>query len=99
MQPSKSCRSITLHSAIAALGAALAACGGSSSQTPPDDASLGAGGASAGAAGATTGGSGSGGSASDAGLCGPCQRGRMCCDGKCVNIVNDPTNCGACGTH
>jgi hypothetical protein len=23
----------------------------------------------------------------------------MCCNGKCANLVNDPTNCGACGTR
>ena len=26
-----------------------------------------------------------------------CALGRMCCDGFCVNLQNDPFNCGACG--
>ena len=27
----------------------------------------------------------------------PCATGRMCCGGFCVNLQNDPFNCGACG--
>jgi hypothetical protein len=26
-----------------------------------------------------------------------CTTGRMCCDGACVNLQNDPFNCGTCG--
>ncbi len=28
---------------------------------------------------------------------GGCGSGRACCEGRCVNLENDPTNCGACG--
>jgi hypothetical protein len=28
-----------------------------------------------------------------------CALGRMCCGGACVNLDNDPMNCGKCGTH
>lgn len=54
-----------------------------------------AGGSSAGGS-ATAGGSTAGGSA---GACTPaCARGRACCNGVCVNVENDPRNCGGCGT-
>src|SRR3954469_11385104 len=50
----------------------------------------------AGAAGTagTTGTAGTGG-----GVCSvQCTTGRMCCGGACVNLQNDPFNCGKCGT-
>jgi hypothetical protein len=33
-------------------------------------------------------------------LCTPlCPKFRQCCNGQCVNVANDPYNCGACGTR
>jgi hypothetical protein len=54
------------------------------------------GGGTTGAAGrgGTTGTGGTGGGAVCAALC---TTGRMCCDGACVNVQNDPFNCGKCG--
>jgi hypothetical protein len=49
---------------------------------------------SGGTAGAAGGTGGSGGS----GVCNVlCTTGRMCCGGACVNLQNDPFNCGKCG--
>jgi hypothetical protein len=83
--------------AIHALSSALVvACGASTSDEPAagQDAAAGAGG-SAGAAG--SGGASTGGSPIDAGSCTPsCGPERACCDGKCANLDNDPTNCGGC---
>ena len=39
------------------------------------------------------------GTGADAGDCpGGCDIGRSCCDGECVNMMNDPRHCGACAT-
>jgi len=50
-----------------------------------------------GGAGGSTAGAGGGG-AGGTGVCNVlCTVGRMCCGGACVNLQNDPTNCGKCG--
>jgi trimeric autotransporter adhesin len=44
------------------------------------------------------GGTGGQGGAGGSGACSAaCARGRMCCGGACVNLDNDPMNCGTCG--
>jgi len=92
----------------------LAACGGSTfeqasgdgaaAESGSEDAAGGAGNASDGADGeASTEASAdvdaSADAAGDAATCSPaCGAGRACCAGHCVNLDNDPTHCGACGT-
>ncbi len=45
-------------------------------------------------------GSGDAGRMDGSATCSPtCALGRQCCNGECKNVDNDPTNCGACGTH
>jgi hypothetical protein len=69
------------------------ACAGSST-TPGSGGSCGLSG-TGGSGGSGTGGqSGTGGS----GVCNPaCESHRNCCGGQCVNVQNDPHNCGDCG--
>lgn len=59
-------------------------------------------GATSSSSGATSSSSGVTSSSSSTGgpaVCNPkCTTGRECCDGQCVNLGNDPMNCGACGT-
>ncbi|MCB9583404.1 MAG: hypothetical protein H6717_40605 [Polyangiaceae bacterium] len=47
----------------------------------------------------STGSGGSGGTAGGTGNCGPtgCPLGTTCCNDQCVNLMNDPHNCGTCG--
>ena len=65
------------------------------------DASAGGAGTGGGGGSASGGSSGAAGSASvDATGCDePCTVGRTCCEGRCVNLGNDPFNCGMCGKH
>lgn len=42
------------------------------------------------------GGAGSGGSGGTGGACGNCGTARDCCANHCVNLMNDPQNCGKC---
>jgi len=54
-------------------------------------------GGSAGSAGGA-GAGGTGGTGGTGGICNVlCTTGRMCCSGTCVNLQNDPSNCGKCG--
>lgn len=60
-----------------------------------DGGKSGAGGGSGTAGGGTGGTSGAGGSGAE---CTPeCGEGRVCCSDRCVNLQNDPKNCGSCG--
>jgi hypothetical protein len=69
-------------------------CGSVTSSADGGSAGGGAGGGGAGGGGGTHGGGGEGGACALA-----CTIGRTCCGGGCVNLNNDPMNCGACGTH
>lgn len=52
----------------------------------------------AGGAAGTGSGNGTGGSGTATGTCQTgCGDGRNCCDEHCVNLQNDPQNCGSCG--
>jgi hypothetical protein len=83
-------------------------CGSGSSLTI-GDASAGSGGTGAGGSGAIGGTSGAGGTGGtvDAGStrdggacdCGSFAGYRTCCGDRCLNLHNDPLNCGACGNH
>jgi hypothetical protein len=60
------------------------------------------GGVSTGGSPATGGSPGTGGAGFDAGAgcdCGAFAKYRACCGGKCVNVQNDPLNCGMCGNR
>jgi hypothetical protein len=63
--------------------------------------SAGAGGSGhAGAGGGSAGSGGAGGQGGSGGVCAvACVVGRSCCGGACVNVSNDPMNCGTCGVH
>jgi len=98
----------TLAVAVVAMAAcgridALGVDGGHDARTDAGKAGAGGGG-TAGGSGAGTGGVGGqagAGGASGAGGGGPCTlactTGRACCGNACVNLQNDPMNCGACG--
>ncbi|MHB1845574.1 MAG: IPT/TIG domain-containing protein, partial [Deltaproteobacteria bacterium] len=82
---------LSSRAAIASATVALWACGGHPATTGGST-----GGGSAGASsssGGTTGGLGFGGTTGTTGGMGGCSR----CNGGCVNLANDPANCGACG--
>lgn len=74
--------------ALVLFASTFLACGGATSPTPSSDGGSGTGGS------AGTGGGGGGGGAG----CDPaCGTARECCTDHCVNLQNDPLNCGACG--
>jgi hypothetical protein len=79
--------------AAALLLAVVLGCGGSIGG--------GTGTAGSGNGGGTTGSGGTTGTAGTTGaggrVCAACAIGRNCCSGACVNLQNDPFNCGACG--
>lgn len=87
--------------AFAAVGGALLLghCGGAkTADLGGGDASV-DGGAGGGDGAAGDSGSGGGGDSGGGGACNPaCGPGRECCNGQCVNLDNDPKNCGQCGT-
>jgi len=87
----------TLSATIVSL--LLVGCGGDTGTNPTSDAGAGGGQATGGNAGAG-GGSGTGGVAGTGGggACTPaCGMARNCCTDHCVNLQNDPLNCGTCG--
>ena len=74
--------------------------GGGTSGHAGTDGHAGAGGATGSGGAGGRGGAGGQGGAGGSGVCSvACTRGRMCCGGTCVNLNNDPMNCGVCGTH
>jgi hypothetical protein len=93
--------------AIACLVAALSGCGsvsggGNDAAAGGRGGMTGSGGTTGGGgttgSGGTTGGGGTGGGGTGGGVCNVlCTTGRMCCGGACVNLENDPFNCGTCG--
>jgi hypothetical protein len=92
-------RTRPLGVALAAAFVALAGCGGvTTSGTDASGGAPGTGGTTgtAGAGGGSGGGSGSGGGGGIR-VCPLCIIGRTCCRGSCVNLANDPFNCGDCG--
>jgi hypothetical protein len=85
-------------------GSGKAATGGGGSAGEGDSGGTGTSGTDAGgsAAGTSAGGTqgGQGGAAGGPTTCSagrPCPSAQTCCDGRCSNVLNDPTNCGACG--
>jgi hypothetical protein len=76
------------------LEAGAGGAGGGDGSVPSRGGSGGAisGGGTGGGGGQIADGGGSGG-------CGVCPEGRACCEGKCVNLNNDPFNCGQCGVR
>jgi hypothetical protein len=74
-----------------------ATAGGCSKSTSPSDA--GASGAGLGGAGGRAGAGGQGGSSGSTGCAPACGEQRECCVDHCVNLQNDPQNCGTCGEH
>jgi len=91
-------RSATLIQAFVVL-LVLPGCGSVTSSADGGSAGSGGGGGSDAAAGTggATAGSGGGGGGGPCSLA--CTTGRACCGGGCVNLNNDPMNCGACGTR
>ncbi|MDX2054900.1 MAG: hypothetical protein SFV15_21030 [Polyangiaceae bacterium] len=76
------------------VGGGSAMSGGSSAGGTASGGNSGLGGESTG--GAASGGGSTGGSSG--GACSPaCGEARECCGGQCVNLTNDPLNCGSCG--
>jgi hypothetical protein len=90
--------------AVLGLGAALWHCGGATFVGEGSDASTdSSGGGDSGAMNDGGGGNEAGhadGGGDSSATCSPaCGFGRECCSGACVNLDNNPDNCGACGTH
>lgn len=86
-------RQMRTRIAFVAIISMLSACGGTTSGPGGSGGGPSTGG-QGGAGGAATGGAGTGGS----GTCNPaCGTSRDCCVDHCVNLQNDPLNCGTCG--
>jgi hypothetical protein len=82
--------------ATGAAGSGSAGRGGATGTAGSGSAGRGGSGGTAGTAGSGNAGrGGTGGTNSCAAV--TCAVGRMCCDGFCVNLQNDPFNCGVCG--